>query len=52
MKRNPAGYQQNIKRHTRHTLEGNGILANGPAKNRRGVGKKGRLKGRGKLNSR
>ena len=42
----------NPKRHTRHTIEGNGLLANGPKSGRNGIGKKGRLKGRGKLNSR
>ena len=52
MKRNPAAYMHSSKRHTRHSLEGNGLLANGPKKGRVGRGKGGRLKGRGRLNSR
>jgi hypothetical protein len=34
MKRNPAAYMVSPKRHTRRTIEGNGLMANGPSKNR------------------
>jgi hypothetical protein len=52
MNRNPISHHMNPARHTRKSIEGNGLLANGPKSGRKGVGKRGKLKGRGKLNSR
>ena len=52
MRRAGAAYMLDLSRHTRRSTERNGKFVTGPKSGRDGVGKGGRLKGRGRLRRR